>query len=72
MCYPETKKKIEIYKVNFLVELRSYRGEGYFWEYLDLYELRILMEVLVLKWESLKPKEQGFQHNDDHCWVSRA
>jgi len=34
--------------------------------------MRILAVVIVLEWEPLKPKEQGFPFNDDHSGVSHT
>lgn len=70
MYYPETME--DRYLVPILVELRQYEKEVKFWDFMDSYWMRILMEVIVLVWESLKPKEQGFPYNDDHYGVSRA
>jgi hypothetical protein len=67
MRHPETLEGLMA-----LVELRQYELEVRLWGLMDLYWMRILMEVIVLVWEPLKPKEQGFPYNDDHYGVSRA
>lgn len=76
MSLPDTlaleKEDIRVFKVFYRVELRSDRKEVHFREWIDLSEMRILVVVIVVQWEPVRPKGQGFPYNDDHYGVSRT